>query len=292
MTNPVPLSANHRLIYLNASALKTLDCSDKFMLTCVEGYRPVVENPVFNVGKALHKYAELVATGEDDLVALTKACAMPGVTDKAQIANASSGYRRAGLNKPALIAGAPLVEHRFAVKFSEHIVDDITYEVYLTGRFDLIADTRLGIEITDYKSTRKRYFDEVVASYADDVQFLFYYTVARRFAYEVFNDPIIAEKAWQGKLFTRLCAIMLYAKPSPAWRLGPLWAPTEERYEEFLEGLRTVIVPHIVRMYAGRVSYQRDGLYKNLCPQCRLSDLCLRGATNSYVQSPYDPLSW
>lgn len=292
-TSPQPKSPNHRIVYLNATALKALACEDRFALTCVQGWRERAENPIFAVGKAVHKYAEEKGKGTDELDALTLASRTPGVPAKLSVVNACANMTGAGLTPVASINGIPLVEYRFCIPFSEHLIDGITYELYLVGRFDRIGVTRLGVEITDYKSTRKWDFGDVVKAYADDVQFLFYYTVARRFAYDVFaGDPSMAEMAWQGKLFTRLCAIMLSAKPCAKWQLGPLWSPSEDLYNEFLEGLRARIVPHVISLYAKKVILRKEGLYKNLCPGCHLSDLCLRENPLAYERQDYNPLLW
>lgn len=292
-TSPIPKSPDHRLIYLNATALKALACEDRFNWMCVNGWRDRVENPIFSVGKAIHKFGEEMAKGTDELEALTAATSTPGITDKTAVVKACGGYRAAGMSPAAIINAETLVEYRFAIPFAEEIRDGLTYEVYLTGRFDRIAHTRLGVEITDYKSTRKWDFNDVVKNYADDVQFLFYYTVARRFAYDIFNgDMAMANDAWNGKLFTRLCAVMLSKKPQPQWILGPLWSPNEELWTSFLDGLKTRIVPHVVDLYARKRVMRREGLYKNLCPGCNFADLCLRERPEGYVREEYLPLTW
>lgn len=290
---PQPKSPDHRIIYLNATALKSLACEDRYYHQCVSGWRERLENPVFTIGKAIHKFAEERAKGLDDIEAMTEGCRVPGVTDKAAIAKACAGWRSANQSPPLIIDGESFVERRFCVPFAEHIRGDITYEVYLVGRFDHVHHSRHGVIITDYKSTRKWEFNDVVKAYADDVQFLFYYTVARQFAYDIFSgDMAAANDAWAGKLFTRVCAIMLSKKPQPVWQMGPLWSPSEFLWKEFLADLRAHVVPKIVELHSGQRVLRRDGLFKNLCPTCSYADLCLRESPDAYVKEAYSPLSW
>lgn len=290
---PVPKSPSHRIIFLNATALKSLACADRYYHQCVSGWTDRIENPVFTVGKAIHKFAEEMARGTDELDAMGEACRTPGVADKAAIAKACSGYRSANQAPALIIAGESFVERRFCIPFCEVQRDDITYEVYLVGRFDHVSHQRHGVVITDYKSTRKWDFGDVTKAYADDVQFLFYYCVARQYAYDIFSgDMAAANDAWAGKLFTRVCAIMLSKKPQPQWMMGPLWSPPEYLWKEFLADLRAHMVPHIVDLHHNQYVPRRDGLFKNLCPGCNFADLCLRESPEGYVKRPYEPLSW
>jgi hypothetical protein len=290
---PVPKSPDHRIIFLNATALKSLSCEDRYYHQCVSGWTDRVENPIFSVGKAIHKFAEEMAKGTDEIEAMSMGCKQPGVTDKAAIAKACAGYRAAGHYPPLIINGETFVEQRFCVPFTEVVKDNLTYEVYLVGRFDHVAHTKHGVVITDYKSTRKWDFGDVTKAYADDVQFLFYYCVARQYAYEIFNgDMAVANDAWNGRLFTRVCAIMLSKKPQPQWMMGPLWSPPEHLWSEFLTDLRTHVVPKIVNVHHRQYLPRRDGLFKNLCPGCNYADLCLREQPEAYERRTYSPLTW
>lgn len=290
---PQPKSPDHRIIFLNATALKARACEDRYSLQCVSGWRDRLENPVFTVGKAIHKFAEEMARGTDEIEAMAAGCRIPGVTDKSAIAKACAGWRSATQSPALVIDGEPFVERRFCVPFAEHILDGLTYEVYLVGRFDHVSHGKHGVIITDYKSTRKWDFNDVTKAYADDVQFLFYYMVARQFAYDVFSgDMAAANDAWNGRLFTRVCAIMLSKKPQPQWMMGPLWSPPDTLWREFLLDLRSTVVPHIVELHAKRRVMRKEGLFKNLCPSCSYADLCLRETPDAYVREDYAPLSW
>jgi len=293
ITIPTPTSPAHKVVFVNASSLKALACADRYTLEVVQGWRATIDPDVFAVGKAVHKYAELRALGNDDLPAMAQAITTPGIKDKQQVYQACAGYDKANLPAVARCNGEALVEFQFCVKYDDYIINGVTYEVYLTGRIDRVAHSRLGVELIDFKTSRKWDFNDICNAYDHDTQFLFYYSIARRFAYELFRgDMTIANDAHAGRLFTRVCPIFPIGRPNCSWRLGPLWSPSEELYNEFIKNLRDIYVPYLVTLQAKTHLLSKDGMFKNLCPGCRVKNLCLHERPDGMERVEYNPLTW
>lgn len=282
-------------VYVNATALKTLACDTAYVMRCVDGLTPP-DNEFFRVGKIFHKYAELRGSGRD--VASAMMAMQLGAKDMSDLIGLFSAYDRtpqqpAGKDKD----GKPLVEVSFDIKREPIVIDDQTYEPHYVGHMDRVNKTPHDVEIIDYKTTRKWKIEDVEAGYKNDTQFMFYYTIARRFAYDIFDDREIAEHAWQGRLRVVPYFAMISKKPQAVLR-GTAHRPTDEQYEDYLDALENIVVPMMVRLFHTRAA-GKTGWFTNHCPRCDFSALCHAANDHEYEQqlrnfkqSTYNPLSW
>jgi len=289
-------------IPINASGLKVSACQRRWMLTVYLGLRPHQEESSLLMGKVIHKYAEDVAydRGADNqmqamLAALKQAQEYKlGIKEQGLVKAAIAALNLNQLPVPVKIDAMQGAEYKF-----EFPIDNYPGFVY-TGTIDLIGhDPRRNIIIiTDYKTTRKYLFKDVVESYTGDSQFTFYPWIVRRRAYDIFKSDInLANLAWYNKLVVRPLIVMLSAQP-PTWRVGPEWSFTDEQFEQF-----GVEVEHFIEAVREYIADEQlpppTGMVTNSCPSCPFKRLCFaqnKDQVDLFLgETPvvkYEPLKW
>ncbi len=291
-------------LFFDASAFKNTSCQRKYAYKVVQGLRSVRHNPIFERGKALHKYAELREKGVPDLEALSVATTWPGLDDPGLVMSACSQYGKMRLDSPARDGQTILVEHQFLVKYGTRVCAGQKFALFLTGRVDRINFTTAGfLEIIDFKSSQSWKFEDIVARYIHDVQLDFYPWVLNKYAYEIFKDINLANAAHYGKLGTRIVAIMIGGKTTPRWEVDALKIPTKEEMEDFGRLLETNI-EQLVKIHCDMAEDKdylpiRNGRFNNSCPSCDMAGLCFarddheKGSIMRGLEKKvWDPTTW
>ncbi len=282
-------------VYINATAMKTLACDTAYVMRCVDGLVPP-ENEFLRVGKIIHKYAENRGRGMD--VAEAMSSLKLSATDWKDLMGVFSAYDRHPQHAAAKTKeGKPMIELRFEIKRDPIVVGGIAYEPRFVGTIDRVNLTPHMVEIVDYKSARNWKIEDVEAKYKNDTQFMFYYTIARRFAYDIFDNPIVAEHAWQGRMAIVPTFAMLSKKPQSVAR-GTAFTPTNEQYEDYLDALEKVVVPMAIDIFHTRRA-GKTGWFTGQCPRCDYSALChakndyeYEQQLKAYTRTTYNPLTW
>ena len=282
-------------LYINSTALKTLGCEDKYIYTTVHGLK-AFDNEYFRTGTILHKYAELRTLGVQPPQALVN-LGLTGAEVTEQMP-ALSAFE--SLNQPPVARdkdGKPQVEMSFKIERDPIVFEGVTYVPTYVGHVDRVNTTTMGLEIVDYKSTRYYKLDDAKKAWSNSTQFIFYYTMLRQFAYDIFKIPEHAEHAWQGRMVFTPTFVMLSHKPIK-WVRGEPYYPTTEQFEEFFENLERHVVPMLVRLNHFK-SGGKTGWFSDQCPRCDFQSLCharndldFERALKQYKQEPYNPLSW
>lgn len=292
-------------IPINASGLKISSCRRRWFLTVFLGLKPKEDATVLIVGKIIHKFAENIAldrSGEkwqDECLTAFKSAKEQGLPakDQDQIRKALTAAPIQQLPQPLLVGNRQGAEYQFNFPIVNH--PGFAY----VGTVDLLSVSAAGIlQITDYKTTRKYAFKDAVGGYENDTQFLYYYYIFQKFAYEIFRDNLpLANAAWYRRMVIRTLIVQI-SLPAPAWRLGPDWSFTEEILEQFGKEIDKKILA-----FANDIKQALDsstlpaptGMTSNSCPSCPFKRLCF--AENSTqvelflsecnVQK-YEPLTW
>jgi CRISPR/Cas system-associated exonuclease Cas4 (RecB family) len=298
----LPAEGRPDKIPINASGLKISSCYRRWMLTVVLGLKPKSEDPILTVGKIIHKYAEDLAfnrSPENSMRAMTEA--LKTARDKhlpakeaTQVKEAVTSLNPQDLPKPLALANCQGAEYKF-----EFPIDNAPGFVY-AGTIDVLSheERRNLIVITDYKTSRKYLFKDVLAGYEGDTQFTFYPWIVQKHAYEIFKDDInMANLAWYRKLVMRPLAIMLSAKPV-TWRIGPETGFTEEHLATFGE-LVGDFVAVMQRYVEDDILPAPKGMTNNSCPPCPFKKLCFaqnKDQVDLFLSETavvkYEPLKW
>lgn len=290
-------------LFFDASAFKTTKCDQLFAFAVAKGYRLRKNNPAFQRGKALHKYAELRELGVDPIVALAEAVATPGLDDKHVILSACSQYDKMGLPAALRQNGRAMVEHQFLVNYGSRVCGGRKFAIFLTGRIDRINFNSRGVvEIIDYKSSTLWRVEDILSRYDHDVQLDLYPWILKKYAYEIFTDLNVANAAWAGKLGTRVVPIMIGNKTMPKWEVGPLKIMSEDEHLDFGK-LLDAAVERLVSLTCALLDEEfepnRTGRLNNSCPGCDMLKLCYAADAHerqSYMAAidikQWDPTSW
>ncbi|CAK0776678.1 hypothetical protein CCP2SC5_740012 [Azospirillaceae bacterium] len=289
-------------ILLNSSALKRLGCDREYQFTCVDGYVTADRMGYLRMGKAIHKYAEMVGRG----LPVEKAgeAAMnhldPMVDDIAQLLAAIKTFRPTewfGTIPPGL---EKYIERKFNFYWRTIVIEDQPYDIWLLGTMDRLG-MRAGIlEICDFKSSRswdrKKIFDE----YSRSTQMMFYYWVPRKFPYECFRDSIdCGNLAYHGNLAIRVCPVFISGK-SPSWQMSEALS-----YGHMMEEFTALMVAASERVAwihheAGTRIALATGMQADHCPKCDFGRVCHAPAgvepekvlEAQYTKRVYDPTTW
>jgi hypothetical protein len=298
----LPADGRPDKIPINASGLKIAACHRRWFLTVVLGLKPKTEDPILTVGKIIHKFAEDLAfnrSPENSMRAMTDALKaarekhLPA-KEATQIKEAVSSLNPQDLPKPIALSHCQGAEYKF-----EFPIDTAPGFVF-AGTIDVLShdERRNLIVITDYKTSRKYLFKEVIAGYEGDTQFTFYPWIVNRHAYEIFKDDInLGNLAWYRKLVMRPLAILLSAKPV-TWRLGPETGFTEENFKIFSTMLYAFI-EQVRRYVEDDILPPPTGMINNACPACPFKKLCFaqnKDQVDLFLSETavvkYEPLAW
>lgn len=278
-------------IPVDASLLKQSHCETAWDLT-LQGIRPALKDPILTVGTSVHTFAARRHT-VGDLAAMAEGAAQYATVEKdtTKFAAICSAMPR-GLLPPPLSEphGAELY---FEVPWLEFLRDGLPHHVLLCGTMDHLSFDASGVvRIFDYKTTRKYKLEEAFASYANDVQFLFYRWVIWKFGHR-FLPREVSNAARELKLTSAPVIIQLGSKSQPArWSVGPAENARIVEFERFEEELKAKLEHLLIKAPADA----RSGWLSNQCPRCRYNKIChaLPGMESAvlerfYVRKNYEP---
>lgn len=267
--NPIP---GARIIYMDASSLTKLHCSRAYKYTVIDGLRADgPPDPILTLGSAVHRFAELVSRGEEDLIAASRARNEFPTVDRSQFVAICSARRGTDIPDAARDRmDEPMIEHYFEFPWLAGVVGDTTFHIYVCGTIDLVAFTRNTIRIIDYKTSRKWKLDDIATQYAHSTQRNFYNWVLHKFGRHVLNHDM-ANAAESLAITTQICAIQVATK-SPRWAMLSPEYMTNYQMTQFEDELREM-AEHIVRLHAGDEAY-RGGMINGTCTWCRYAGMC------------------
>lgn len=296
----LPTGGRPDIIPINASGLKVSACKRRWYLTVALGLKSKHDDATpLRIGKICHKHIEMTLKdkspdGMAKAMIATNDASKSLPTNKAQD-SIKSFIAAAGPSRfpaPMLIDGELAIEKKFNFP-----IDELFSYV---GTLDLLTfDASRGvIGIIDHKTSSKWRFQDIIASYEGDSQFLFYSAIVQRFAYDIFkHDMDMGNLAWYRKFFIQANVIMLSVSPITI-RRGPEWSYSEALMERFWSELKIFIED--VRSYIHEgVLPPPTGMTCNVCPSCPFKTLCFAGSASAFDNAivdfaveKYEPLKW
>lgn len=285
-----------KVIYVNASSLKLLTCARKYQLTNVRGYKPLKEDPILTIGKAVHKYAEGFERGIGNVEALTAASlAYPSVDGK-DLINYCAGRTRVNLPPPLRLAnGEKALEHHFQIAWRRYVVDGQPYVLVLCGTIDMIAVDEKGVVwVIDYKTSRRWKLDEIAADYTYDMQFRFYLWNLHRHGADII--PLDAfNSVRSGKFAAQVVGIQVGSSKTLYWHKCPPIMMNDDELAEF-DDLMDELAGEQLALHTLVGTAPARGKAVGACKYCDFTRLCyaksefeMNSALAAFTQRPYNP---
>jgi hypothetical protein len=290
-----------RIIYVNATSNKKLFCPRAYQFHNVRGFKPVVEDPVLTVGKAIHKYAEqFTRTNGKHVQALTIASgSYPSVEEKAMV-KWCAGRQNITL-LPPIIVDTPTgpraaIEYFFRVPWRRYDVNGVSYVLVLCGTLDLLSSSGSSVTVYDYKSSRGWQLDEIAAGYANDAQFHFYlWNLWKHGHYFLPLNYHNIIREWKFSL--QVVVAQVGSNRDPKWQKCPPILMNEDDMAEFEElmdaAARQILALHVLP--DDEVAEPRGKVIGG-CKFCDFAKLCFAKTTldvtiaaKTFVQKPYNP---
>jgi hypothetical protein len=258
-----------KVIYLDASSLKYLACEQRYAYSTIAGLRHTNPSDVLDCGSAIHKFAELYATGVEYVDALSQAISAYPRADKQAMIKVCAGRESIRIPPALMLNGKHAVEFYFEVPWRATVIDGVVYAIVICGTIDHLALDGQTIRIIDYKSTRKWKVEDIEKKYAYEVQLRFYPWVLKKFGAALL--PIeLYNIAYAGRMTAQVCAVQVSGN-NPRWILLSPQSLTEHQYQVFdfeMESVLQQIVELRIR------DPKRNGLLSNLCEWCDYAPLC------------------
>jgi len=284
-----------RVLYVNASSLKLLDCDFKYALT-VRGYHgDKGDTSILDIGSALHKYAETYTrnAGEHLEALMAARKDYPNVPVKTLVA--ATARRTSVVLPPAIeVDGEMLVEAKFSQPWLRTVVNGKVIQIVLCGTMDHVGYGEGGVRIIDYKSTHYVAMKSALDKYAHESQFKFYMWVLWKFGasmlpLNLYND------VREGKFSSQVCIIQVNGT-DPRWYLDKKRYMTDYQFRTYECALKAML-PRMVESFTAD-SPNANGMLCNACQYCEYKKVCFAESiaertaefdllTNSW----YDPLN-
>lgn len=287
-------------VWLNASSLKLLHCQRRYNWAVVRGLRSKDTAEALAFGKAVHKYAECVLSGQPPAAAMQTALSIYNGGEQMLLAQATLAMP-AEVCKPHHDEAGPFVERKFFFfwKSVQHAPSKTQFNIWLVGTIDVLTRWADGaIEIIDWKTTRKYKWAEVFESYRLSVQMRFYLWVLYKHGHNIF--PLdIANATRAGHLFLRIGAIFLTSKP-PLWKFGAPIQLAPQELDAFEGWLDEYVTTHLVPAW---LDDKPEGMLNDTCHRgehpgraCEFAGMChatneveFRQARETFAVESYDP---
>lgn len=264
------------IIPLTATSLKSTNCEVRYANGVFEGLRANEDNDVLRVGKAVHKYAEVV--NGCDLINIDQPIAAALAELGPEFAQCKSEVITACAACPTLPKAfatprGPSKELSFALPWRRYFHEGRTYHVVLCGTMDLLT---LGhsdiINIVDFKTTRYAKIEHAEAKYAAESQFTYYQWILRNFGHRVLH--------WTEANLARdykLCATPYFvqlARGGARWIWGKPRSMTIAVERLFDHQIEHTLDTFILPLWFNERPPSRTGWLSNACAQCDFSSIC------------------